>query len=235
MSKDWSSSTDTTTSSSYSSGSTWGTNEALSKGSGTSTESSSSQDNSWSTSASSSITCSASMSVPPSHSVSYNLNFNFFDATIRTYSDMKLTLCSSLLEDDDGEAIGDEYVYITDIPSTIQHSETTACEVQFQPAQYLANNLDCAEEETLAIAADSFFVPRCQSGNSTKYEACQCDVGYTLKMDMCWCADEQGNPIETMIHMFDPEKQTDAEVCAQLACTGAAATSTSTTSAATST
>jgi len=64
-------------------------------------------------------------------------------------------------------------------------------------------------------------VPRCQSGNSTKYEACQCDLGDDLKIDVCWCSDEQGNPIETMIHQFDGEKQTDAEVCAQLACDGA--------------
>jgi len=130
---------------------------------------------------------------------------------------MKLTLCSAMFRAD-GEESSDDYVFLKDLPGTIKHKETTACEVQFGPAQYLNNEVKCVEEEKLAIAAGATYIPRCVTGDGEHYEACQCDIGDSRTMGVCWCSDETGNPTDTNVRQFDGE--TDTEVCAQLACSG---------------
>jgi len=203
------------------SGSSWGSNEAWSDSTSTTTGGGSSTENVWEGTTTSSVTCDASMDVPPSHSVSYSLFFDVLEAEIRTYADMKLTLCSAMLNGDG--ATTDDVVIIENIPNTIRHTETMACEVEFDPAQYLENTVSCAEEEKLAISAGATYIPRCQSADSAKYEACQCDIGESWTMGVCWCSDEAGNPTDLKVHQFDgkaPGLATDADVCAYLSCSG---------------
>ena len=132
------------------------------------------------------------MDVLPGQSVSYSLIFNAFTATISTATSMKLTLCSALLHDKD-EADESDIIYIDGIPGTIEHKETTACEVQFGPSEYVLNEVSCAEEQKLAIAAGATYIPRCKSADSTLYDGCQCDIGDSLTMGVCWCSDNTGN------------------------------------------
>jgi len=212
--QEWTETSERSSSTESTSGSSWGSNEEWSQ----STGSTSSNENSWESSQTTTISCEGSMDVPPSHSVSYSLVFNTVRATIRTYTDMKVTLCSALLGgEDEDEAADDERVYIDRIPGTIEYEETTACEVHFEPAQYIPNDVGCAEEEKLAIAAGATYIPRCQSGDSSFYEPCQCDIGDSRTMGVCWCSDEKGNPSDTKVYQFSDES--DADVCAALACT----------------
>ena len=45
-------------------------------------------------------------------------------------------------------------------------------------------------------------MPRCLSNDTSKYDGCQCDIGYTLELGMCWCSDAAGNPLPGQIHQF---------------------------------
>merc|ERR1712129_610163 len=63
----------------------------------------------------------------------------------------------------------------------------------------------------IAVAAGSTYVPRCRADNSTLYDSCQCDIGDTRTLSVCWCADEQGNQLAGRIHQFSEEHW--ADVC----------------------
>jgi len=109
--------------------------------------------------------------------------------------------------------------YVYGIPGTISYHETTACEVQFGPAVPVANEMTCAEEQGVAIAAGSTYIPRCQSSDSSLYDGCQCDIGDSRTMGVCYCVDPLGNPKENQIYQFSDE--TFEEVCVNvLSCDG---------------
>jgi len=150
------------------------------------------------------------MDVVPGHSVSYSLVFNTVNSTVQTYTDLKLTLCSALLHDKD-EATEDDFVFIDGIPGILKQKETTACKVQFGPSEYVRNEVACAEEQSLAIAAGATYIPRCQSTDSSLYDGCQCDIGDSLTMGVCYCVDETGNALENQMYQFGDE--TFEEVC----------------------
>ena len=91
-----------------------------------------------------------------------------------------------------------------------------ACKVVFGPAVYIRNDMECEEEERLAIAAGSTYIPRCaidEVGNKTTvYDGCQCDVGDTEILSVCWCVDPDGNSLATQIFQFGEEMSWE-EVC----------------------
>eukprot|EP01083_Nonionella_stella_P020125 55788_1 len=145
---------------------------------------------SWETSETQSIQCSAESEVPPSHSMKYSLIFNAFNTTIRTYTDLKLTLCSAYTQPDADGSDESHYIYIDNIPGFIAHKEVTACEVQFSAAEYLRNDLSCAEEQQLSISMIADYFPRCREDGT--YDGCQCTKDHSV----CWCADDAGNVID---------------------------------------
>ena len=187
-------------------------------GDGSSQGTSTGRDNTWETSETQTVTCEAAMDVVPGHSVSYSLVFNSFNTTIRTLTSMKLTLCSALINGN-GQATQDDFVYIDDIPGTIEHMETTACEVQFGPAEGVPNEMSCAEEQKLAVAAGETYIPLCRSTDSSLYDGCQCDIGDSRssdrRRDICWCSDESGDALDDKVHQFSTDISFE-EVCVRV-------------------
>jgi len=108
------------------------------------------------------------------------------------YSDLKLTLCSALLNPE-GTASADDFVFIDNVPMSIRLKEATSCRIKFGPAKALRNDMKCKEEAQLAVNTESTFVPRCKKEDRALYELCQCDVGTNDEMAKCWCSDELGN------------------------------------------
>merc|ERR1719295_2022272 len=181
--------------------------------------SSSASESGWECTETTTVECSAEMEVPPGHSVGYQLIFNGYNTTLVTYTDLKLTLCSALIDGvgKEGDPSEEDYIYVNDVPGTIYRQSTVACEVEFYPAVPLDNMVACYEAEMMAVASGSTHVPRCQSDNSTLYNACQCDIGDSRTMGACWCADKFGNQLPGKLHQFDKEHW--ADVCIdKLAC-----------------
>ena len=93
-------------------------------------------------------------------------------------------------------------------------SVAAACEVQFGPAEYVRNDVACSDEARLSISSGATYVPRCQTGDSSLYESCQCDIGASLSLAKCWCSDAQGNALDSQVQQFNSDKASLQEVCA---------------------
>jgi len=173
---------------------------------------------SWQASQTVEITCEAQMEVKPSHSVSYSLIFRAYTATIKTLTDLKLTMCSQLVHpESSSEATEDDVIYISGIPGVLTQQETTTCDVSFGPPTYVQNEMACDEEQKVAMSVGSTHIPRCQETDSTLYDGCQCDIGDTETLGVCWCSDENGNPLDGQ--MSQPFEGSYNEVCvSELAC-----------------
>eukprot|EP01084_Bolivina_argentea_P013484 25318_1 len=174
---------------------------------------------SYGTSESVSVTCSGSISVPPSHSIQYSLIFNSVNTTVNTYTDLKLTLCKAFL---DPFATQDEtdFIYLDNIPGTIKSKERKTCDVNFDPAVYIRNDISCAEEQQVAISTGSYYIPTCQADNSTSYDGCQCKRGEHLNLVVCWCSDDKGNKISDKT-MQVPVSMSYQQICVEkLQCSG---------------
>merc|ERR1719334_208434 len=186
--------------------------EQQTEGSETSTNS----ESGWECTETTTVECAAEVEVPPGHSVGYQLLFNAYNTTLVTYTDLKLTLCSALVNPSgsDGDSDGDtenpdDVVYLRDVPGTLYHQETLACEVKFGAGEVLESTnftgYACHEEQAMAIATGSTYVPRCRLNDSALYDGCQCDIGDSLTMGICWCADEFGNVLDGRVHQFADE------------------------------
>jgi len=181
-------------------------------------ESSSGSESGWECTETTSVECSAEIEVPPGHSVGYQLLFNAYNTTLITYTDLKVTLCSALVNpsafDEDGEN-AEDVIYINDVPGTLYHQETMACEVKFGAGEMLeirnGTGYGCDEEQAMALATGSTYLPRCQEKNVTLYDGCQCDIGDTEILSICWCVDELGNQIAGAVHQFADEHF--SEIC----------------------
>merc|ERR1712013_107135 len=172
---------------------------------------------SWQSTETRSITCEGSMDVPPSHSISYDLSFNAINATVQEMANLKLTFCSSLMNGRVGDEMveGEDYKMVYGIPMSIVHKESTGCDVLFNPAESLSNAVTCAEEEKLiAAGAGSLngYVPRCQTADTDLYDGCQCDLGDTRFLGVCWCVDTKGNAKPSQMKQFGDEYSWE-EVC----------------------
>jgi len=191
----WTSSSTTTSGNSHSNYGEQSQASEQSQSEGASTSVINGAESSFETSTTTSIECTASMQVPPSHSVSYSLVFNAFNTTIRTYTDLKLTLCSAFLHDDAGNVADDSehVIYVDNIPGQLYHKEITACNVQFDTAEYLRNDMGCVDEQALAISAGSTYIPQCREGEPALYDGCQCNTGDLDSLASCWCVDATGN------------------------------------------
>eukprot|EP01084_Bolivina_argentea_P164157 285431_1 len=159
-----------------------------------------------------SVECSAEMEIPPSHGVEYSLIFNSINTTINTYTDLKLTLCSAFLNP---KTKTDEshYIYIDNIPGVVHHKETTSCTVQFQSANFIRNDNDCSNEQKLAIASGSNYIPTCKSTDNTLYDGCQCDVGDSRTLGICWCSDQHGNALDGKTYQIETLDGSYQEAC----------------------
>lgn len=171
------------------------------------------EESSWETSSTTTIECSAEIDIPPSHSVNYALIFNAYNTTIQTYTDLKLTLCSALMHPS-RTADESNYVYIDNIPGFIRHKETTSCNVEFSPAKYIRNDVLCIDEQRLAFASGSNYIPRCNSGNTSLYDGCQCDIGDSKTLGQCFCVDQQGNMLDNTL-MYVPDGVQFEKICVQ--------------------
>ena len=187
------------------------TEEGQSQSSGSSTSS----ESSWECTETKTLECAAEMEVPPGHEIEYKLVFNAYNTTLITYNDLKLTLCSALISPG---AAGNEsnYIYIRDVPGSLYHSESISCDVSFGPATPLQNEVPCDQEAKLAVASGATYIPRCDSTDSSLYDGCQCDIGDSLTMGVCWCSDESGNQLNGEIHQFGDEVSSFEEVCSEI-------------------
>ena len=157
------------------------------------------------------VECNAEIDVPPSHSVQYSLIFSTVDTIINTYTDLKLTLCSAFLNPA-AAANNDNFIFIDNIPGVIQHKKKRACTVQFEPAIYLKNDMNCDDEQQLAISIGSNYIPLCQSNNNTLYDGCQCDIGDSRTLGVCWCSDKFGNKLNSKTKQIE-DGMSKEEVC----------------------
>eukprot|EP01083_Nonionella_stella_P244329 850494_1 len=139
------------------------------------------------------ITCAAEVEVPPSHSISYVLVFNAIETTIRTYTDLRLTLCSAFVDPVVAADREKHYIYIDNIPGVIHQKETTACIVDFGVVKYLRNDMTCADEQRLAIAIGATYIPLCDASDPAYYDGCQCEIVDKWTEAVCYCVDEKGN------------------------------------------
>jgi len=173
-----------------------------------------SYESSYETSETKAIECSGEIEVPPSHSVQYSLIFNAFNVTLNTYTDLKLTLCSALINPDGNIDNNNNFIYIDNIPGVISHKETTTCQVQFTPAQYIRNDMTCYEEQRLSIADESNYIPKCNTNNGgNQYDGCQCSNGDDISV--CWCVDELGNQLNGKAHQITDD-MSNQQVCTQI-------------------
>ena len=153
------------------------------------------------------------MEVPPSHSVQYTLIFNAFNTTINAYTDLKLTLCSAFVNPTTTNDAS-HYIYIDNIPGVITHKEVTSCNVYFDAAQYVRNDITCIEEQKLAFASGSDYIPKCKSTDPDLYDGCQCDIGNSLTLGQCMCVDKLGNILSNKL-AYVSDGESFEKVCVQ--------------------
>ena len=134
--------------------------------------------------------------------IQYSLIFDAVNTTINTFTDIKLTLCSAFLNPDiaDDES---HYIYIDNIPGILQHRETTSCTVEFEPAEYIRNDMTCFEEQRLSFSSQSNYIPQCQAGNTSLYDGCQCSIEDSLTLGQCSCVDDRGNQLPNKLAYFE--------------------------------
>jgi len=195
------------------------TNESSQGGSDTTSNeisTSTSQDQTYETSETFSVSCEASTDIPPGHRMDYSLIFTKKNSTIKTYTDMKLTLCSAFLNPahpDDPQ----NFIYINNIEGALNKQETTTCNVDFAPAEALWNAIGCIEEQKMAISSGAAYIPTCKEDESSEYSPCQCESVDTLTSAVCYCVDKWGNILDSQMKEMISETTTD-EVCAALQC-----------------
>ena len=114
-----------------------------------------------STSFSESVSCSVSMDILPSTSVDYSLTFAQFEAIITTYSDLKLTLCSACIDNDDDNNV----MYIRNIKGEVGVDVTGTCGAMFNKPKILLNETACYEEQQIAWLSQATHVRICNNSN----------------------------------------------------------------------
>ena len=70
---------------------------------------------------------------------------------------------------------------------------TASCSVNFEPAEYLRNDIECVEEQQMAISSGAYYVPLCQQQNTSLYDGCQCEIVDGRTSAVCYCVDPFGN------------------------------------------
>ena len=174
-----------------------------------------------STSFSESVSCSASMDIPPSTSVDYSLTFSQFEAIITTYSDLKLTLCSAYIDNNDGNDGDDDdsnVMYIRNIKGEVGVDVTGKCDVIFNEPKKLSNEMTCYEEQQIAWLSQSSYVPVCNNSNSQYYDGCQCKFGDESGTSSCICVDIYGNPLENGEMLLNEYNEYWQDTCKILNC-----------------
>merc|ERR1712154_273351 len=206
-----------------------GTNERSRGGSDTTTEeetnskstsnglsSSTSQDQTYEHSETFSVSCDASTDIPAGHRMDYSLIFTKQNSTVKTYTDIKLTLCSAFLN----PAHPDEpqnFIYLRNVEGVLNKQETTTCNVDFAPAEALENDIGCSDEQQMAISSGAYYISTCRDEDSSQYAPCQCESVFLKTSPVCYCVDKMGNIMDNQMKEQILEKSTD-EVSAFLDC-----------------
>ena len=101
------------------------------------------------------------MDIPPSTSVDYSLTFAQFEAIITAYSDLKLTLCSACIDNDDDNSV----MYIRNIKGEVGVDVTGKCDAICNEPKILLNEIACYEEQQIAWLSQSTYVRVCNNSN----------------------------------------------------------------------
>merc|ERR1712129_653964 len=176
----------------------------------------SSQDQTYETSETFSVSCEASTDIPPGHRMDYSLIFTKKNSTIKTYTDMKLTLCSAFLNPahpDDPQ----NFIYLDNIEGVLNKQETTTCNVDFAPAEALRNDISCIDEQRMAISSGAYYIPTCREDEPSLYTPRQCESVHAHLANVCYCVDKLGNIKESRMKEQILENSLD-EICSLLQC-----------------
>ena len=160
------------------------------------TEDSTANGDSNSTSSSSSVSCSGSVSVPPLHSVSYTVTMANAIVELTTYSDIRMTKCSTAFQD----ALDDDslYIYLYDVPGASRSVSGDSCSVEYAIAEYAPAPMACDEatKMTNVELGTQSYAPICNRGSPAKWEPCQCGFGDYRSEANCICVhNDSGVPL----------------------------------------